>query len=417
MSAEQSSKRVAIIYHYLAHYREAVFEMLSRPDAKHHYVVFSDRESNIPSLATISLEKARSLNPEGSLNWRIIRNRWLTPNVLWQGEALRIATSREFDVVIFLGNMRFLSTWIAAILARATGKRVLMWTHGVLRRETGLHGLVRRLFYRLAHGLLLYGVRAQDLLGARGFARDRLYVVFNSLDTAAQLRALQAQDAEAPARVRHSFGIPQGARLLVSIGRLVAGKELDLLPTALAKLRASGREIHLLFVGGGPLREAIERQVAELNLGQFVHFAGEVYSESDLCPLIASADICVSPGGVGLTAMHALIYGTPVITHDDFDEQKPEFEVIQPGATGAFFRRGDADDLAATIQDWLASGRDRATQQALCRELLLRTYTPSKQREIIDSAVDGVPAAMPNRPAQPASDGGLIPDAAKTLGL
>ena len=417
MSAERSSRRVAIVYHYLAHYREAIFEMLSRPDAKNRYVIFSDRKSNIPSLATIPPEKARSINPGGSLNWRFIRNRWLTPNVLWQGEALRIATSREFDVVIFLGNMRFLSTWIAAILARVTGKRVLMWTHGVLRPETGLHGIVRRSFYRLAHGLLLYGVRARDLLAARGFAEDRLYVVFNSLDTAAQLCALQAQDAGAPARARRERGIPEKAQLLISIGRLVKGKELHLLPPAVAQLRKAGHNVQLLFVGGGPARAAIERQVAELDLQRFVHFAGEVYSESKLCPLITSADICVSPGGVGLTAMHALIYGTPVITHDDLNEQKPEFEVIQAGVTGAFFRRGDADDLARTISKWLASGRDREAQRTVCREFLLWSYTPENQREIIESAVDGVPAIVRRRPEELAADGGPIRDAADPLGL
>jgi len=32
-----------------------------------------------------------------------------------------------------------------------------------------------------------------------------------------------------------------------------------------------------------------------------------------------------------------MIYGTPVITHDDFDQRKPEFEAIQAGLTGAFF--------------------------------------------------------------------------------
>ena len=63
MSAERSSRRVAIVYHYLAHYREAIFELLSQSDAQHRYVIFSDRKSNEPSIATISPEKARSLNP------------------------------------------------------------------------------------------------------------------------------------------------------------------------------------------------------------------------------------------------------------------------------------------------------------------------------------------------------------------
>lgn len=393
MDAKEAPKRVAIVYHYLAHYREAVFEMLSRSDARHRYVIFSDRVSNIPSLATIHPEKSRSVDPNAPLEWRFIRNRWLTPNILWQSGALRVALSREFDTVILLGNMRFLSTWAAALLARATGKRVLMWTHGVLRRERGALGLVRRAFYRLAHGLLLYGHRARDLLTEAGFAADRLYVVFNSLDTASQLRAVAERDESSMAEARRAYGVPPTGRLLVYVGRLVAGKELNLLPAAVSALRARGHDVHLMLIGGGPGRAGIERQVEALGIQPYVHFAGEVYSETELCPLIAAADLCVSPGAVGLTVMHALVYGTPVITHDDLDNQKPEFEAIQQGVTGALFRRGDVESLTAVIETWLSADRDRARQRTLCRDALLRCYTPANQREIIDRAVDGVPAS------------------------
>ena len=47
-----------------------------------------------------------------------------------------------------------------------------------------------------------------------------------------------------------------------------------------------------------------------------------------------------------ILAIHALAYGTPVITHDDLDRQMPEVEVISEGLTGAFFKHGDVADLA-----------------------------------------------------------------------
>jgi glycosyltransferase involved in cell wall biosynthesis len=392
VKATKSSRRVAVLYHYLAHYREAVFEVLSSPAARHRYEIFSDRQSNIPSLATIAPEKSRHCSAAGRLNWRFVRNRWLTKNVLWQSAALRIALSPRFDTVILLGNMQFISTWIAAVLARIMGKRVLMWTHGILRAEPGMRGRIRKAFYRLAHGLLLYGNRARELLAAQGFDPNRLYVVYNSLDTAAQLRALMASDERAYARARDAFDIPFDAPLLVAIGRLVPGKDLQLLPQALSILQAQGVEAHLLFIGDGPVRSTLEMLASELKVDRLMHFAGSVYSEQELCPLIAAADLCVSPGPVGLTAMHALIYGTPVITHGDFDHQKPEFEVIQPGITGAFFQRGDAAELAETIRAWLATNRDRRSVADRCRERLLSCYTADNQREIIDNAVDGVPA-------------------------
>ena len=66
-----------------------------------------------------------------------------------------------------------------------------------------------------------------------------------------------------------------------------------------------------------------------------------------------NATACVSPGNVGLTAVHSLSFGCPVITHDYLPLQGPEFESIRPGVTGDFFRQNDVDDLKRVIEKWL----------------------------------------------------------------
>jgi hypothetical protein len=40
VGAENPSRRVAILYPYLAHYREAVFDALSSSAARHRYEIF-----------------------------------------------------------------------------------------------------------------------------------------------------------------------------------------------------------------------------------------------------------------------------------------------------------------------------------------------------------------------------------------
>ena len=62
----------------------------------------------------------------------------------------------------------------------------------------------------------------------------------------------------------------------------------------------------------------------------------------------------MSPGNIGLTAIHSLTYGCPVITHDNFSNQMPEFESIIQGKTGDFFQENDVNSLADTIQKWLS---------------------------------------------------------------
>lgn len=387
-----AGKRVAVAYHYLAHYREAVFACLSRNDTRHRYEIFADRTSNLDTMLTIDPARSNSVDPAGTLNWRFIRNIWLTPSILWQTGTVKLALKNDHDVLILLGNMQFISTWLAAGLGRLRGKRILMWTHGVLREERGLRGAIRRNFYRLAHGLLLYGHRARDILISQGFDGRNLYVVYNSLDTAEQLRVLHDLKPEAVRAAKKEAGVSESKPFLISIGRMTVDKDLHLLPLALAELNALGRTVDLLFVGDGPARVEIENLAKRLGVQAQVHFTGGVYTEKALCPLIAAADICVCPGAVGLTAMHALIYGTPVITHDQPERQKPEYEAIIPGVTGAYFRRGDAQSLAAAIEAWLSSHEDRAQLADRCRQILLKNYTPEAQRRVIELAVEGVPA-------------------------
>lgn len=109
--------------------------------------------------------------------------------------------------------------------------------------------------------------------------------------------------------------------------------------------------------------------------------------------MIMSANVTVSPGKVGLTAMHSLAYGTPVITHDNFDAQMPEYEAIFPGKTGDFFRREDSADLARLIKIWTLKGDIRTDQEReACYEVIEKRYNPELQRKVIESALEGKPA-------------------------
>jgi hypothetical protein len=96
----------------------------------------------------------------------------------------------------------------------------------------------------------------------------------------------------------------------------------------------------------------------------------------------------VSPGNVGLTAIHALSYGTPVITHDDYKHQMPEFEAIVPGKTGAFFIANDLNSLRFEIESWLDlhSVKDEKLIED-CFKIIDNKYNPNFQISVIKSVL------------------------------
>jgi len=105
-----------------------------------------------------------------------------------------------------------------------------------------------------------------------------------------------------------------------------------------------------------------------------------------------SANVTVSPGQVGLTAIHSLAYGTPVITHNDPNDQGPEWEAIVPGQNGNLFKRGDIDDLARTIRQWCSHPWPDEGIRKQCVAIVEQFYNSDFQRRVLTHAVAGVPA-------------------------
>lgn len=370
--------KAAVVYHFFPHYRAGVLRELLR-STEHEYVLVGDDRSTDPSV--------KAWPVEAPARFVLAPCRRLLSSLILQRGIMHIGWRRDLDAVVYLANPYFVSTWISAVLARLTGKRVLFWTHGWTRSETGLKAAVRNCFYRLAHGLLLYGHSAKATGVTKGFAPGRLHVIYNSLDYEAQKLARSGVDAASQRLLKSQLFGEVSRPLIICSARLTAACRFDLLLDALARLQAENHPVNLLLVGDGPERAVLESKARHLGLP--VRFFGACYDENTLARLTMAAHATVSPGKVGLTAIQSLAFGTPVITHDDFDAQGPEWEAILPGVTGEFFRRDDVSDLARVIKAWTRSLDLEPATRAACHQLPERFYNPVFQRRAIDRAVSG----------------------------
>ena len=105
-----------------------------------------------------------------------------------------------------------------------------------------------------------------------------------------------------------------------------------------------------------------------------------------------SSTLCVCPGHVGLTAIHTMAYGVPVISHGDLDDQAPEVEAILPGETGDLYQRGSSEDMTDRIESWLRTHPNRDDVAHACIRMIEERYNPDRQAIVIDGAVRGIPA-------------------------
>lgn len=374
-----SKRNVAVVHHFFAHYRGAIIEELVK-SGSHDYSFVGDNvdPQGLGRVAYEFSDGARFIHAPCIA---------MAGGVLLQRGLIRLALSRKFDAVVYLGDVHYASTWVSAALARLTGKRVLFWTHGWLKNEDGLRSSLRCAFYRIAHGLLLYGDRAKQIGLTKGFHADDLYVIYNSLDKRTQERVrseITADDIRSE-RIR-LFG-HWDRPVVICAGRLVRERRLDLLLEAAHSLQEEGHRIDILLVGDGPEKASLEASARDKQV--CASFPGACYDERQLGLMFMLSNVTVFPGAIGLTAMHSLVYGTPVITHDDAEDQKPEWEAIVPDVNGQLFKKGDVGGLARAIGAWTRTALPDETVRRQCYTSIDRHYDPRYQTQMIDLAVTG----------------------------
>ena len=357
-----------------AHYRSAIYQLMDRELACDF--CFGDQWDQIKTM-DYSL-----------LSHRVIQvwNRFLPGGLYYQKGFSRLLRS-DYDCFIVLGDVKCLSIWWFCIWMRLLhpGKKVFFWSHGWYGKENALRRLIKKVFFRLPNGgVFLYGNRARMLMIEEGFNPDRLFVIYNSLDYDAQLPIRQSLQPE-PIYQNH-FGNTD--KNLVFIGRLTPVKRLDLLLDAVAHLRNRGERVNVTFVGDGPERPNLERMVEVKGIQGQVWFYGASYDEQTNAELLFNADLCVSPGNIGLTAIHVMMFGCPAVTNDDFCHQMPEFEAIRDGETGTFFKANDSLSLADAVSDWFKiHGEDRAKVQHACFAEIDVRWNPHVQVQVLKEHV------------------------------
>jgi glycosyltransferase involved in cell wall biosynthesis len=371
--------RVFIIYNCIPHYRVPIFELLSK-DPEVEFTIVTDSKTDTPFLPVATAEeRARMRFAEAPLR----RFRWRRrTEFYWQPKAIGLVYRERPDVVIVLGTPYSFTAWALVALGRILDCPVLLWGHGLLRQEGGIKWQLRRALYAMASGQLLYGDYAKRLLTANGFREDTLRVVYNSLDADSQLTLAASIGADETKAWRATLGVHSEERVVTFIGRLQPVKRLDLLVRAIGLLARRGRRVHAVLIGEGTQGAALAALARTEHVSELVHLVGAIYAESDLGTVLSGSDLCVIPSGAGLTVMHALAYGTPVVLHDNVGEHFPEWEAVEEGVTGTFYKYDSTDDLAAKMETALFPAPLKERVGERCKQVIRERYHPEYQRQV-----------------------------------
>ncbi len=214
---------------------------------------------------------------------------------------------------------------------------------------------------------------------------DTLEVIHCGVDTSVFHPIPRVADAAAPLEI-------------LSIGTLHEVKGQTHLVEACRRLAADGVPFRCRFVGEGPDRPALDRQVAAAGLTDRVEFLGR-RTRAEVATLIGSSDVLVAPSvptrggkreGIPVVLMEAMSAGLPVVA----SALSGIPELVVDGSSGLTVPPGDAAAIAAAL------GRLHDDP-----ELRIRLGIAARERVLAEFDVDRNAARLVERFAAVAAQG------------
>jgi glycosyltransferase involved in cell wall biosynthesis len=377
--------KVAIIDGIAAHYRLSLFQKLSQ-QTDTVYSIFASLEP-LNGIKCIDPNLAVLPVSEGGLNWTFIDNLIIFKRIFWQYNVVKIAARSDFEILIFPGECQIFSTWISVAISKFRGRKVVFWGHGSYGNEKTFKKYFRKLFNKLPDAYLLYNERARDLLIKEGIKEEKLFLINNSLNHDSHLKIRNSLTKEAINQFKESLFLQNiEYPTLLFIGRLTKEKKVDQLIQSVEVLHRKDKKVNCVIVGSGEQESFLKELVRSLKLEQYVCFYGSSYDENENGLLISMADCIVSPGNVGLNAIHSMSFGTPVISHADLKHQGPEVSSIIEGFTGELFKKNSIGSLVDRIEE-LVFVKGKGHYSDNCLKMVDDYYTPEYQIKVFRSLI------------------------------
>ncbi len=164
----------------------------------------------------------------------------------------------------------------------------------------------------------------REFMIAEGFPASRVSVLYNGIQPGPRPTPAQRDLARA------ALGLPHGAFVVGTCGRLVAVKHLDALLRAHGAVLARWPSARTVIIGDGPERASLEALAASLGISDSVVFSGY---RADVRSLMPAFDVYANTSrfeGVSLTILEAMAAALPVVA----TEVGGNPEVVVEGETG-----------------------------------------------------------------------------------
>ncbi len=249
---------------------------------------------------------------------------------------------RGAGVVITFGSTADL--W-GRVAARAAGVPVVMSSVRTSREDLRLVNWTNRCLRALGDAYIANSQAVAKYLLDLGVPNERIAVIPNGID----LERFRATPERAT--VRHELGLPGGSFVVGMVSRLSPEKDPVGFVRVAARVAPALPQVHFVLIGDGPLRGAVEAEVAASNLQASFHCLGARSDVPHILPAFDLAMLTSRREGLSNTLLEYMAASLPIVATNVGGNP----EVLREGETGMLYA---GDDVAAGAAVVLQLARD-----------------------------------------------------------
>jgi len=317
---------------------------------------------------------------------------WGIPTRADKAAALGLELAARLTEQVKPSVLHAASNYVNATIALALGQRYGLpvvyevrgfWEDTWLSRHPNSEKMAASELYQLNRDLetrcmlaadlvVTLGEAMRDEIVARGVPAEKILIVPNAVSEDFLQPLPDAQ------KLRSQLGIKPDEHVIGEVSSLVPHEGIGTLLQATRLLKDRGLPVRALIVGDGPERAALQRQAADLGLGEAAIFTGRVPA-TKVREFHALLDVFVVPRTpdrvcqlvTPLKPVEAMASGLCVVT----SEVKALAEIIKPDVTGALTIPEDPAALADTLELLVGSPDIRRKLGDNAREWVARDRT------------------------------------------
>lgn len=252
-----------------------------------------------------------------------------------------VLKAEQPDLIIVSGfSIATIKVWWYTRFRKAV---FLIWSGSVTTKGKGLswaRNLQRRFLAAYSAGMIVYGKRAEKYLEGLGVPSKKIFTAINTVDT--------GYFSQKTAELKEKHPISENKHRLSYVGYLSKRKNVEQLLLCIRQLANERNDFVLDIIGDGDNKEALQQQVQELKLENFVHFPG-FKQKSELPVYFAKTNVFLFQTGFdiwGLVLNEAMAAGLPCIVSPNAGAVD---DLVVEGETGFVMDYNDEKSIVEKI--------------------------------------------------------------------